>query len=476
MAALFDLRFQETEAPYANSGIASGSWDVTTEYGTRAPWRDAEGLHFASGQPRSGPYHDGPAQDATYALVGSASVEPPALTIQFWLRVDDAYPGTQELLAKANQPRPISIWDARLAFVIEIEQGWWMDYANDPAILVNGARIKYLDMAVRVPLHQWHLFTITNTGEGRAETYLDGVLRSSTDTGSIDYSGHGDWILGGALALDYSQYVPRGARPDCTLGSLEVHDVVLTPEQVAASYAAGQPTFPVVAEPAPAPVADGPYKKYQRNTRPPWLLQPAGEAWSDGTAAIKDECVVDVIAAVKERMPCFASWDALDKLGTERQIYRGRADTDAEHAARLLAAWGTWAWAGSSRGILSALWDLGYRGMRVVSVNGTDASLEDAGAIVMGQWGSWSTDATLAFWSKFQVLFAYPHPWVSTGMPSTGSAEVTRLLRLVHDMAPGFATFAGIVVHTTAGQLWGWPRRTWGEGGTWNNGGASVLW
>jgi len=123
---------------------------------------------------------------------------------------------------------------------------------------------------------------------------------------------------------------------------------------------------------------------------------------------------------------------------------------------------------------------LAQAGVRRLDIVDLTAALaaghEDAGTIVMGQWGSWSTDATLAFWSKFQVLFAYPHPWVSTGLPSSGSAEVTRLLRLVHDMAPGFATFAGIVVQTTAGQLWGWPRRSWGEGGTWNNGGASVLW
>jgi hypothetical protein len=217
----------------------------------------------------------------------------------------------------------------------------------------------------------------------------------------------------------------------------------------------------------------GTYRRYQRATRPPWLLQPQGEAWSDGTAEIKDEFAEDLLAAVQARLVELAPWDALVLLGTERSIARAPDDTDAEYAARVLDAWNLWTLGGTAHGVLRALFDFGYRGMHLMAVNGADTSLDGSGEPVIAQLGSWSIDATLAFWSKFQVLFTWPLPWGS--VPDSGSAEVASIRRALRDWAPGFAT-SGIAVQTAAGQLWGWPRRTWGAGGTWNNGGASVLW
>lgn len=225
------------------------------------------------------------------------------------------------------------------------------------------------------------------------------------------------------------------------------------------------------------------FKSYQRVTRPPWLLGPVGTEWSDGTAAPKDELAADATSAVKCRMPTLAPWDALALLGSERGVRRGPHETDEQYAQRVLDAWTLKQAVGTAFGILREFWDMGYRGMHVLTVLGDHFSLDANGALVSERLnpGSWAIDATPRIWSKFQVLFAYPHPWVSSGMPASDSAEVKQLRQIVEDMAPAFATSGGIVVQTSAGNLWGWPPsgRTlgnWGTGKTtWGSGNSTVT-
>lgn len=218
------------------------------------------------------------------------------------------------------------------------------------------------------------------------------------------------------------------------------------------------------------------YQDYQRLQRPPWLLGPNGVAFSDGTAAPKDELAEAGKAAVKASMPDYAPADALPLLGDERQVVRAAADTDANFAARLKAAWLNWAWAGTAYGLLRAVWDLGYKTPRILTVRGNDFSLDANGALVTARLpsGSWAVDATPAFWSKFQVLFPAPHPWAPGAPPASNSAEVARLKALVEAWKPAHAMCAGIVV-MTGGELWGSPTGTWGAAGNWG-GASAVVW
>lgn len=223
------------------------------------------------------------------------------------------------------------------------------------------------------------------------------------------------------------------------------------------------------------------FQDYQRKTRPPWLLQPAGLAWSDGTAAVKDELAADAVSAVKARFPEHAPPDALASLGAERGVVRGQSETDAQYAARVVSVWDRKAFAGSPLGLLRELASLGYNGMHLMCVLQGDYSIDGSGNLVIG-WlsvGSWTVDAYRSRWNKFQVLFTYPHPWVSVGLPASDSAEVNRLRKLVKDWAPGFATCEGIVVQTSAGMLWGYPDdgRYWGSnnGSTWGSRCSTVT-
>jgi hypothetical protein len=237
MAALFNVLFQEAHAPYANTGTAGGAWDVTTEYGTQEPVRDAEGLHIAPGTPQTG-------AGASYTLIGDATIEPALLTIQLWVRIESLYPGQKYLVLKANGQRPLSQWDVFYTLALEVGEG---SPGIDPTSVSLIVHVAGNQLTVNVPLHEWVLYSVA-VNNGHISVYVNGVERSGDDCGSIDYSGHGDWMLGGAFT-DYSQYGPCGGRVDCTIGSLEVHDVALAPEAIAASAAAGPPTHPAPSPP-----------------------------------------------------------------------------------------------------------------------------------------------------------------------------------------------------------------------------------
>lgn len=401
-----------------------------------------------------------PACDALPADPSSAfaAFQPAQFTISLWFYIASiADIGSNNTLFFLTWPEPSNNSVANLAFIVNASGGNWIKCGTDYFLptLTMGA---------------WHHIAVTYDGT-ILNTYVDGAL-VDTEPSGVSFSYYPTTVFGigglrtefGNARIGYSDFIVADATWDAWIPT---------------AFAAGPAGFPAAPEAPPTPASQspqpvGPYRRYQRATRPPWLLQPQGEAWSDGTAELKDELAEDLLAAVQARLVELAPWDALTLLGTERTIARAPADTDAQYAARVRGAWDLWALGGTAHGVLRALFDFGYRGMHLMAVNGgADTSLDGSGNPVIAQLGSWSIDATLTFWSKFQVLFTWPLPWGT--VPDSGSAEVASIRRAVRDWAPGFVT-SGIAVQTAAGQLWGWPRRTWGTWSVWSNDGASVLW
>lgn len=212
------------------------------------------------------------------------------------------------------------------------------------------------------------------------------------------------------------------------------------------------------------------FREYQPGIAPPWLQGEYGAAWLRALGDGKDALVEREKAAVKARMPTLAPYDALPALGSERQIDRLASDTNATYANRIQGAWRVWPWAGTAQGLLNAINDAGFGGGFLEIVNGLQYSLNDNREAVVTklQPGSWSIDATPAFWSKFQIFYpANPFKDVSPTSP-----EIATMRALIARWKPAFATCAGIVIWVD-GELWGYPQGPWSDPGVW--GGHSIF-
>lgn len=165
--------------------------------------------------------------------------------------------------------------------------------------------------------------------------------------------------------------------------------------------------------------------------------------------------------AVKARFPGLAPSDALEKIGVERKMPRGPGETDASYAARLLAAWDTWPWAGTAFGVLSALKVAGYTA-EVRIQNAIRYYLDGAGALVVERRpaGEWWIDATRAFWSRFVVLLYPPFP---AGTPADGSPEQQRVAALIRQWKSAHATCTDIFL-ISSGRTWD----SYPAGATWD--------
>jgi hypothetical protein len=231
-------------------------------------------------------------------------------------------------------------------------------------------------------------------------------------------------------------------------------------------------------------------KEYQSKTLAPgWLQDPAGRAFLESLGARKDALAALAKEAVKASLPTLCPVDALGELGTECGIDRGAAESEAAYRKRVRAAWDQWKWAGTSYGLLLALYYAGYTpssGKVVIqtqkgrqhelrvdfdpAVNGPDDAVitTDIGAVVLG--------GSPQLWSQFAVLFVSPLPpaWVSTP-PADASAEVESIRTLIRRWKPGHARCVALKV--TPIDLWDFPTETW-EPTTelWNEAGTTTTW
>ncbi len=156
------------------------------------------------------------------------------------------------------------------------------------------------------------------------------------------------------------------------------------------------------------------FREFQPLTAPPWLQGAKGTAWLRAVGDAKDSLVDRCKRGVKARMPLFAPTDALGAIGDERGIPRSPGESDASYAGRLVAAWETWAMAGSPRGVLGALSAAGYGDAHLLIARQLDFSLDASGELQVAALGpgSWDIDNQPAFWSQFQVLLPYnPTRW-----------------------------------------------------------------
>jgi hypothetical protein len=202
---------------------------------------------------------------------------------------------------------------------------------------------------------------------------------------------------------------------------------------------------------------------------PPPLAAPWGKAYFAEVGGLMDSVRSRMIAAVKARLPGHATGDALDAIGRDRQLIRADAESDAAYSARLLAAWDTWAQAGSHVGLLKAIALLGLpvgaTGATIVQQNGIYSQLVGGGLVrgalqtcvnfkdltgaVTARPG-WMFEGRDTFWSEFGLLFPADVPGLTVGSTLAG-----RLNDVVRKWRPARIYVGAWVL--VSGRTLGWP-------------------
>lgn len=188
---------------------------------------------------------------------------------------------------------------------------------------------------------------------------------------------------------------------------------------------------------------------------PPWLQKPRGKELNGVLGLAKDQIVDAVKWAIKARFVLLCPPDALDHLGFERLIERYPVDTIDSYRARLAAAWETWTYAGTSRGMLAAFHAAGFDSVNLYDVHTGP-----------GDFGTWPPDANPANWSRFWIElypgandFAFLH-WRNTRWGEAGlkwgdghawgitatRAHVAWVRSIARKWKPAHTICAGIIV------------------------------
>lgn len=223
---------------------------------------------------------------------------------------------------------------------------------------------------------------------------------------------------------------------------------------------------------------------------PGWLQGYAGKGYLAARGSRKDAFVQGCREAVKARFPGVCPSDALPYHGRDRLLDQGPGETEASYRARLLAAWETWAWAGTAYGVLLAFWWSGYRpsGGNVVlqtqsgkqyqfrtdfdpAVHAPEEALitTDLGTIHLG-------GAPSELWSDMAVLFTDPMPagWIGA-FPGDNSAEVNHIRRIIVQWKPAHCRCVKLIAG--GGELWGYPTEVWAtDTETYGDGTDGAVW
>lgn len=252
----------------------------------------------------------------------------------------------------------------------------------------------------------------------------------------------------------------------------------------------------------------GGFEDYLPTIGPSWLRATWGAKLTRAIGKIMDDQNERMRSAVKAGQPdgalALGMSDALDRMGDDRGLPRGGTapdefdETDASYAARLKAAWETYAQndttgggAGSVRGLLEQLgvagFPLGTSGAYVVNHNGlawyldgTTLSFLDCDVCVnrcdlQGTRGGligFTRDWQDQFFSRFVILFPVDVPELT----DTDTAAKARLNSIVKNWKSAPAIFDGTIIVPPGDFVWGWPiGATWGTWrATWGTGTSTV--
>lgn len=199
---------------------------------------------------------------------------------------------------------------------------------------------------------------------------------------------------------------------------------------------------------------------------PPWLLRTEGIRLVGALAAVIDDHRSRLVAGVKLRFPGVYTLEGVDKIGRERRLRRGPAESAATFAARLPRWWqdhrtrgGAYALLEQMKAYLDGTLDppydvVSYRGVRHV-MNADDEITRDA--------ITWGTDET-GYWSRVWV-FLY------TTAATIDASTLEAYAAIVRDWLPAHIVGELVVIHPST-RLWDYPQPVpdWDDSWDWSDG------
>jgi hypothetical protein len=212
-----------------------------------------------------------------------------------------------------------------------------------------------------------------------------------------------------------------------------------------------------------------------------------------------DRSLDDAKAAIMERLPGFASAPANSLTSNDRQLVQGPSETDANFAARLIAARDQWRLGSAPLGLLVQLHFAGFDGGVLLQQNGLGWTLTGAPVLAdlvdLSALPSWCSRVELHTnpWippstDGKPALAAGTHPWgvFDGGMDGNGNqwcsrffvlfpstapdpvlgtaANLARIQRVIKAWRPSKASIPGIAV-CTVGRCFDWPVQSFDDAG-----------
>lgn len=213
----------------------------------------------------------------------------------------------------------------------------------------------------------------------------------------------------------------------------------------------------------------GLYENFQAKLAPGWLQGPNGAKVETSLGAEKDDFQDRVRQGVLANLPGQAPSDAIDAIGSERQLPRVAAEADGVYAERLRTTWDSvdgWSYAGSHGSLLRALARAGLpmgtpAGAHIIQRTKRYSYLA-SGVVTFANHTGWTFDwRPASIWNQFGVLFGADVSGLSAGSPL---AQI--LTKTVLAWKPAKARYMGCWV-VVSGPTWDWPigANHWNDGG-----------
>lgn len=214
----------------------------------------------------------------------------------------------------------------------------------------------------------------------------------------------------------------------------------------------------------------GTYRDYLTRLVPPWLQRAVGVLFLGEHGDALDDLATKAKDATEAAFVASCATDALPYHGLARSLPRWPDETESAHRARLLAAWDTWATAGTREGPLEEGGTYGLTGMLEAALPGVTVQVKAfrdpyLGPLRRGYWSEFWVVLSGTSWTRRAWgtgTYGDGGTWGSSATHAQVEAikGIVRTFKAAHEWCPAIVVvFAG---------------RTWGDGSTW--GGVGVEW
>jgi hypothetical protein len=188
-------------------------------------------------------------------------------------------------------------------------------------------------------------------------------------------------------------------------------------------------TFLLPALPAPsAPVPSGAgarpvtalrtFRDAIRELSPPWLRGPVLGKTMYALGALFDEMQANLVAGVKLRFPGLYTYESLPLLGRERRIRRGRLETEAVYASRMLPWLDHHRLRGGPYALLEQLHAHFAPANFAIVLRYTSSrrfSMDVAGTVTRDD-SAWSPPHGTTRWARWWLFYDWPEPLDTDGL------------------------------------------------------------